>query len=67
MIMTLAAVGAFAIAAPAGADYEDPLAGLFSGPQKDAAARPTVRGKAIASGKIPRWRPRGRTSRANGT
>lgn len=47
-IMTLAAVGAFAIAAPARADYEDPLAGLFSGLQNDASARPTVRGKAVA-------------------
>lgn len=53
-IMTFAAVGALAMSAPARADYEDPLAGLFYGLQNDAPARQTARGPAIAGRETPK-------------
>ncbi len=62
-IMTFAAIGVFAVTAPAHADYEDPLAGLFYGLQNDAPARQIARGPAIAGRETPK--PEAQGSGAN--
>jgi hypothetical protein len=58
-IMTFAAIGALVMSAPARADYEDPLAGLFSGLHTDAPVRQTTRGAAVAERETPKAEAQG--------
>ena len=52
-VLALATVGALSIATPAGADYEDPLAGLLTGAQSETPMRHPPRGGTVARREAP--------------